>query len=248
MPRTVILICFLMICVRLTAETSVEEDYWSREDLFDKQYPMITSNITLHFRQNVTGNHSGCYLWDSSRELADYLERSCLKNNWIRGKNVLELGAGLGCAGVATACLGGNVTLTDLPEMLPYMQDSINRNIDNIEKTAGKIRAEILYWTDKKKIRSMSRYDVILLSDVIYDEDYAVHPLISLLVRLSHENTTLLICQERWLKETRRDAVWQKFVHHASKCFKFSELRAKGRFVKDPGDVWLLEGKVLKIV
>lgn len=66
----------------------------------------------------------------------------------------------------------GNVTLTDLPELLPYMQDSINRNIDHIEKTVGKIRAEILYWTDKKKIRSMSRYDVILLSDVIYDEDY----------------------------------------------------------------------------
>lgn len=42
----------------------------------------------------------------------------------LAGKRALELGAGTGIVGIAAACCGAHVLLTDLPEALPQLQVS----------------------------------------------------------------------------------------------------------------------------
>ncbi len=47
---------------------------------------------------------------------------------YVTGKRCIELGAGVGAAGVALAALGARVTLTDKPALLPLLRGNIARN------------------------------------------------------------------------------------------------------------------------
>nr|XP_018902706.1 PREDICTED: protein-lysine methyltransferase METTL21C-like [Bemisia tabaci] len=134
---------------------------WKRE------HEMETLNITLHLK--IHPINPTALLWEPATAIASYLEESCEENNWVRGKKVLELGAGLGLPGLAAACLGGNVTVTDKPELLPWLQHGIDLNLKSIQNTSGEIRAEVLIWGDDEKIRSMPRQDLIIVSEAIYD-------------------------------------------------------------------------------
>lgn len=60
-------------------------------------------------------------LWSVAIVLINYLEKE-LGPECIRNKRVLELGAGLGAVGLALACAGADVTLTDIPDCLPMLE------------------------------------------------------------------------------------------------------------------------------
>nr|XP_018898474.1 PREDICTED: protein N-lysine methyltransferase METTL21A-like isoform X2 [Bemisia tabaci] len=168
-------------------------------DAWRRLHHMNSLNKTLIFQQYNNLN-LGDISWESAQELATYLEVSS-KNNSLLGKRVIELGAGLGCVGIAAACLG---------------------NEDQIEGTGGRARAQVLTWGDSEDLRSLPKQDVILMSNIISNEQ-SVHPLISTLVSLSHEETTLLICQESFF-EPELSAYWRLFHKYASKLFTFTEL------------------------
>ena len=55
------------------------------------------------------------------------------KGEWsranVRGKQGIELGAGPGLAGIAFCVLGGDVLLTDLPEILPLLSKNVDANL-----------------------------------------------------------------------------------------------------------------------
>lgn len=51
----------------------------------------------------------------------------------LRGRQILELGAGTGIVGIAAALLGAHVLLTDRQDILPSLQR-------NVEEHAGAIR------------------------------------------------------------------------------------------------------------
>jgi hypothetical protein len=46
----------------------------------------------------------------------------------MAGRRVLELGAGTGALGIAVAALGGDVVLTDLPDVVPLTRKNVERN------------------------------------------------------------------------------------------------------------------------
>lgn len=47
----------------------------------------------------------------------------------VRGKQGIELGAGPGLAGIAFCLLGGDVLLTDLPDIMPLLSKNVDANL-----------------------------------------------------------------------------------------------------------------------
>ena len=48
-----------------------------------------------------------CVVWDAALVLAKYLEARCNDMlEWLRGRSVVELGAGMGCVVLTAACFG----------------------------------------------------------------------------------------------------------------------------------------------
>lgn len=105
----------------------------------------------------------GLLLWDSAPVLAGAL---AAQPEWVAGKPVLELGAGVGVAGLVAAALGGRVRQTD------HGREALARCQRNaaLNGIAG-VAWALADWTDW---RDETRYDVILGSDILYEAE--LHP------------------------------------------------------------------------
>ncbi|KAK9844006.1 hypothetical protein WJX81_001714 [Elliptochloris bilobata] len=68
----------------------------------------------------------GACIWDGALVMAAYL--AAQPPGTFAGKRCVELGAGVGAAGLALAALGARVTLTDKPALLPLLRGNIARN------------------------------------------------------------------------------------------------------------------------
>merc|ERR1711871_215442 len=92
-----------------------------------------------------------------------------------------------GLVGLVAAELGAEVTLTDLPAVLPFLTAVVERN----RAAHRNARAEALGWGDALDIEP-GAYDVVLGSDITY----FVHlhePLLLTLLQLCTPETTVLI-------------------------------------------------------
>lgn len=73
---------------------------------FVRNFEINSLNLTLEIQQKTIGDIS-CVIWDASIVLSKYLEILCSKDkNYLMNKQVIELGAGLGCAGLVASCFG----------------------------------------------------------------------------------------------------------------------------------------------
>ena len=73
--------------------------------VFIRELELDSCRTSLTFVQKKVGDVS-CVIWDAALVLAKYIDVTSQKSKWLQGKKVLELGAGLGCAGITAACLG----------------------------------------------------------------------------------------------------------------------------------------------
>ncbi|KAF3619661.1 hypothetical protein FXO37_33609 [Capsicum annuum] len=93
----------------------------------------------LQFCQDPNSKHLGTTVWDASMVLVKFLERNCRKGRFspskLRGKRVVELGAGCGVAGFGMALLGCDVVSTDQTEVLPLLMRNVERNTSRIMQT-----------------------------------------------------------------------------------------------------------------
>lgn len=109
-----------------------------------------------------------CVAWPAGLALARYLQKRCLI-----GSRVLEVGSGIGVAGLGAALAGGEVLLTDnVPAALRLAQMNARRNRVRVRAAAADWRAWPISGT----------FDLVIGSDVTY-EPAAFEALLSVLDR-----------------------------------------------------------------
>ena len=100
----------------------------------------------------------GLLLWDSAPVLADAL----LGLGDLAGRSVLELGAGAGLSGLAARYLGAEVLQTDHAEETLALAQA-NAELNGIPG----VGQELADWSEWRPPR---RFDLVLGSDILYDE------------------------------------------------------------------------------
>ena len=98
-------------------------------------------------------------LWPSSLGLARWL----WNNPSLKGRNILELGAGLGLPGVAAGIRGANVLQTD------YMPDALDIARENARlNEVNNLRTAVADW---REFHITEQFDLIIGSDILYHPD-----------------------------------------------------------------------------
>ena len=122
-------------------------------------------------------------LWPSAIALSEYItEHSVL----VKNQDVIELGCGLGLPGMVASNLGGKVLMTDyLEEALSFARLNWEQNLSSV------FNSELVDW---RKIDDKKKYDIVLASDVAY-ENRSFQPLLIALKSLVKKNGRILLSE-----------------------------------------------------
>ncbi|XP_019199009.1 PREDICTED: protein N-lysine methyltransferase METTL21A [Ipomoea nil] len=160
----------------------------------------------LQFSQDPNSKHLGTTVWDASMVLVKFLEKNGRKGRFrpskLKGKRVIELGAGCGVAGFGMALLGCDVVSTDQTEVLPLLMRNVERNTSRVMQmnpdsdSFGSIKVAELDWGDEDHIKAVEPpFDYIIGTDVVYSE-HLLEPLLQTILALSGPKTTILLGYE----------------------------------------------------
>ena len=109
-------------------------------------------------------------LWPLSLTLCRWL---CAHPEIVRGKRVVELGAGFGALGLVCAALGAaHVVLTDMPDALPLLEAVAAANPQlavAVAPCTWGVDADV-----RRLVADGGRFDVVLAADVVYKQAAAV--------------------------------------------------------------------------
>ncbi|KAI6015328.1 putative methyltransferase-domain-containing protein [Pisolithus orientalis] len=126
----------------------------------------------------LVGSHPlwGHYLWNASVAVAEYLESH---RDLVRGRFVLELGAGGGLPGIVSAQIGAKkVVLTDYPDQ--ELIDNLTYNVDHNVSPADRTNIDIQGYIWGHKVQGLlaalpstrdgwRAFDLIILSDLVFN-------------------------------------------------------------------------------
>ncbi|KAJ3417459.1 hypothetical protein HDV05_003323 [Chytridiales sp. JEL 0842] len=156
-------------------------------------------------------------VWDCSLVLSKLLESVQTKSKEgerfiapgveleLKGRRVIELGAGRGIAGLSAALLGARSVITDIHEVIPALQDIVNLNnlLMPCQSAEGGTVEQVtgLDWTNSEEtIKDLTKdepFSVILAADVVWMYDL-VGPLVNTIKCLMGPKTiTILAHQSR---------------------------------------------------
>jgi predicted nicotinamide N-methyase len=114
-------------------------------------------------------------LWPSGVALADAVARLD-----VRGRKVLELGAGLGLPSLAAAICGADVVATD------WADDAVALLRRNAGRNGVALRAERVRWDDPAPLVRAAPWDLVLGADLLYEQRNA-EQLLALMPQLGGE-------------------------------------------------------------
>ncbi|MCA9116266.1 MAG: hypothetical protein KDA79_14370 [Planctomycetaceae bacterium] len=124
------------------------------------------------------------YLWPSSPQLAEYI----LRQNWKTRPETVELGAGLGLAGMAALACGLPVTFSD------YRQLPIDLAMSNARRNGWtSVRGQLIDWRNPPA----AAFELALGNDVLYESE-------NLPLLLNTLETVLCPGGEAWFGEPGR--------------------------------------------
>ncbi|KAH9608277.1 hypothetical protein KSS87_000329 [Heliosperma pusillum] len=120
----------------------------------------------------------------------------------LKGKRVIELGAGCGVAGFGMAMLGCDVITTDQKEVVPLLQRNVKRNISTVMQangnldSFGSIKVAELDWGNNDHLQAVDPpFDYVIGTDVVYAE-HLLDPLLQTICALSGPRTTIVLGYE----------------------------------------------------
>ncbi|XP_072329524.1 EEF1A lysine methyltransferase 3-like isoform X1 [Scyliorhinus torazame] len=159
--------------------------YIDGDDDFRRKDYYQTCGFKLEIGVNPSsGQGFGSLVWKAALGLCQYFEKEGIT---FSDKKVIELGAGTGIVSILAALLGGDVTITDQPELLNRIERNVSFNIPSSFKPQVKVRA--LRWGLDNSLFP-SDYDYILCSDIMYFHD-SIPSILETLLHLSNEKTTI---------------------------------------------------------
>lgn len=170
----------------------------------------------LHYDSSSVKSQEGTGVstWDGSIVLSKYLEKN---PQLVQGKSCLELGAGTGVAGMASAALGASkVLITDLEYTLMNLVFNVQSSFQDMSSSAVSstefyfskedivsdnhknyiIGIQRLDWKDKSTyVYEQGPWEVIIGSDVVWLEDL-VPSLVQTIHAHANVGTTILIAHQ----------------------------------------------------
>ncbi|XP_062236436.1 protein N-lysine methyltransferase METTL21A [Platichthys flesus] len=174
-------------------------------------------------------------LWDAAVVLSVYMEQG--GELTLKGKRVIELGAGTGLAGIVAALLGAEVTVTDRASALDLLSTNVKSNLP--PGCQGSATVSELTWGQGLDRYPAGGFDLVLGADIVYLEDTFVALLQTLEHLCSDATAVLLACKIRYERDTRfLELLKERFrveeVHydqqrdiHIYKAWKLPEPRAE---------------------
>lgn len=167
---------------------------------FSLLVPAKPDDVLYHLEDNAQATDTlgadpyWAQLWPTSL----YLAEKILASDWPTGGTAIELGCGIGLAGLAALERGLHVTLSD------YNPLAVELAVENARRCGySQVSGLVLDWRQPPQ----HTFDVILASDVIYDRELHI-PLINTIEALSHERTIT------WIADGGRSAT-EDFVYIA---------------------------------
>jgi predicted nicotinamide N-methyase len=172
--------------------------------------------VPLTVRETSFGEGKlGYQLWTSGVALATYVS---LRPALVRGKRVLELGSGIGLAGLACAGHARSVTLSDMDRVSPSDYDSPYGLLESLRRSVGEngygegvgeggVSVRRIDWRECGEgpagiADDDDRFDVVLASDCVYYAEL-LPPLLAALRRfLARDGTAYVLSTERGYVET----------------------------------------------
>jgi predicted nicotinamide N-methyase len=164
---------------------------WTERELtirgvrFPLLLPADPETVLLHFEEHAESKERigidpyWAHLWPTSLVLAEKI----LASDWSGQRTAIELGCGIGLAGLAALAAGLEVTFTD------YNPRAVELALENARRCGFENASGfVLDWRSPPAMK----FDVILASDVIYDRDFHV-PLMNTLETLAHERSLVWI-------------------------------------------------------
>lgn len=122
-------------------------------------------------------------LWPSSLALAEFIIDV---KEMIEGKNVLEIGCGLGLAGISATACGAHVLFTDNdPFALEFTRTNFKRNF----KRAAAVKS-----MDWRKPACLKPFDLILGADVLYEKRW-ISAVLAVITQCLRPGGTALIAE-----------------------------------------------------
>jgi predicted nicotinamide N-methyase len=173
-----------------------------------ENYALEVDGVPLSMAQKKLGEISGLgtggNVWNAVIVFSKWLEKNYGNGNhkdlW-KGKNILELGSGTGMGGIVCAQImkgASHIVLTDQKQVLPIIEENINRNRDRIPELQASSVREFEWGSDVKSFVDpvSPPFDWIVACDCIAPI-FPLHLLLQSLIELSDENTTILIGSEQ---------------------------------------------------
>eukprot|EP00039_Didymoeca_costata_P030456 m.29657 g.29657 ORF g.29657 m.29657 type:complete len:320 (-) comp8123_c0_seq3:51-1010(-) len=158
-----------------------------------------------HLEASTHAVQTSSSVWTCAIVLVKYLEHIYLHSKELNiinpGAKIVELGSGTGIVGIGASIIlahqgnsqpSGHVYITDVAEVVPSMQNSIDLNSKSLE-TPLPASGRALDWTKAEsdlENMGVSKADVVLAADVVW-VDYLIEPLVTTLEALSGPQTVI---------------------------------------------------------